>query len=218
MFSKYDIDIKKYKSLFPYYLQNPGSYAMNETKLYYDIMNNYKNQIIEFWKMLDTDTLERNYMEALRNNPSLNDADYKYTYIIENLCKTYDIIREHNVGKLTNKHLIRLLKLKTAGINYDGTKEKLEEILNNIFENMNFLFLTDNMSHARAKVYLIKPEDNLLFDDIDKDLFESGYYFLEILGIELEFGVIDAETLVYDYTRYADEPSDPDTKYDKGGN
>lgn len=236
-FSKYDIDIQKYYDKLPSYLQTPGGIATGQIRLMYDIMNDYKNNMVDLWSRFDINLLLNEYLvwylnkitpiidggEGLTYGVNFTDADWKYTDLTEKLCKTYDIIREHpveldpieNPGEgtvLRNSHMLRLLKIKTSGVGFDGTKEKLEEILGNIFTgNIKYIIQTRNQEHAAANVVLIKPSNDLSFDDTDSALFAGGYYFLELLGITLTFLVVNSDSLVYDYTNY-----DDDKKYDQG--
>lgn len=213
-YSRYDIDINDFIRCFPDYLQTPGSYAMNVTQLFYDIMNSYKNTFVDLWDHLSIDNLEKDYLTWRQQNPTLNEEQWKYTILVEKLCKTYDIIREHPVGILTNKHMLRLLKIKIMGVGFDGTREKLETILESLFGKtspVRFLVQTRNETHAAANVFLIKSNNDISFDQTDEDLFNGGYYFLELLGITLVYDVIPYDALVYDYTNY-----DDGKKYDEG--
>ena len=68
-FSYYDIPPAKYKRLFAAYLQNDGTQVMNNVQLYYDVINNYKNKAVEFWRLFDIDYLEDLYVKpAYRKN------------------------------------------------------------------------------------------------------------------------------------------------------
>lgn len=227
-FSKYDYKLKDYEELFPDYLQSPGSYTMHLTRLKYDLMNNFKNVIIDFWSKLDSNNLEEDYIIWRRNNPDLDENLWPYAEMTSNICKTYGIRREHEVGLLTFKHMLRLLKVKKAGVGFDGTRESLNNLLKELLPGITFVASTltslkgdPSVGHvpATADVHLIRPEnDSTFFDDIDERLFEGGFYFLNILGINFRFEIRDSTDLLYDYTKYADDPSDPETRYDKGGN
>jgi len=244
-FSKYDLDLQKYYDKLPSYIQTPGGLATGQIRLLFDIMNDYKNNMVDLWSKFNINTLLNEYLVWYLNKINnsevygidFTDADWKYTDLVEKLCKSYDIIREHpveldpignpGVGTiLRNSHMLRLLKVKVSGVGFDGTKEKLEEILGNIFTgNLRYIVQTVNQEHAEANIWLIKPSTDLSFDDTDSALFESAYYFLELLGITLNFDVINTDTLVYDYTKY--DPYDPEVidpetglpdgnKYDEG--
>lgn len=217
---QYTYDLKDYTKAYPDYLRNPGNDLMLITELYYDIMNNYKDQIITFWKHLDLNTLESSYIRWLRNDP-LPGEKWQFTELVEGLCKTYGITREHPVGRLNERHLIRLLKIKTSGISFDGTRKRIEEIYENIFPNMNFLFISNNSVAASANIYLFKSDSILEFDEIDEALFKNGYYFIDILGISFEFYTVNRGSLIYDYTNYTEKttPKGEETYYDnKEGN
>lgn len=213
-YSRYDIDIDKYHKLIPDYLRTPGSTIMNQIQMFYDIINNYKDHMIDIWEHFSIDRLQNDYVIWSIANPALDDSEWKYTDLVEKICKTYDVIREHPVGILTNKHMLRLLKIKIMGVGFDGTREKLEEILNSLFDessSVKYLLQTRNTEHASANVVLVTPSNVDIFDAIDEDLFEGGYYFLELLGIQFTYSVITSDTLVYDYTNY-----DDGKKYDEG--
>lgn len=217
-FSRYDINIQDYYGKLPSYLQTEGGNALGRIRLLYDIVNDYKNNMVDLWSKFDTDNLLGEYLVWKFNNPLLNDSEWKYTDLVEKLCKTYDIIREHPVGLLNNSHMLRLLKIKTMGVGFDGSKEKLEEILATLFtSNIRYIVQTRNLYHAEANVFLIKSSEDLSFDATDQELFEQGYYFLQLLGITLFFEVVNDDTLVYDYTDYdATADGGNDNKYDEG--
>ena len=213
-YSRYDIDIDKYHKLIPDYLRTPGSIIMNQIQLFYDIINNYKGHMIDIWEHFSIDKLQSDYILWKTANPASDDIEWRYTDLVEKLCKTYDIIREHPVGILSNKHMLRLLKIKIMGVGFDGTREKLEEILNSLFgelSSVKYLVQTRNSEHASANVFIVKSLNDISFDITDESLFEGGYYFLELLGITLFYTVIQSDTLVYDYTNY-----DDGKKYDEG--
>ena len=226
-FSKYDLLLENYQSKLPYYLQTPGSIIMNQIRLFYDIINEYKNVVVDLWTHFDIDILLSSYFLWRENNPGEDDSEWKYTDMVEKLCKTYDIIREHPVGLLKNSHMLRLLKIRIMGVGFDGTKEKLEEILEAVFPSngsISFLTQTDTTGtkHATAKVYLIKAGGYTNYDITDEVLFENGYYFLKLLGITLTFEAINEASLVYDSTIYDDSTEDnienPNgNSYDEGG-
>jgi len=212
-YSRYDIDIAKYQALLPDYLQTPGSMIMNQLRLMYDIINNYKDVQVDIWEHFSIDKLQADYLGWKNNNPAVDDVNWKYTELVENLCGTYDIIREHPVGTLLNNHMLRLLKTKIMGVGFDGTREKLENILISLFgktSSVQYLVQTRNTEHASANVFIIKSVDDLSFDATDTLLFEGGYYFLGLLGITFIYEVINSDALVYDYTNYDVK------KYDEG--
>ena len=213
-FSRYDINIQDYYNKLPNYLQTPGGNALGKIRLLYDIINDYKNNMVDLWSKFNTNELLAEYLVWKSNNPSLDDSEWKYTDLVEKICKTYDIIREHPVEldpigspgvgtTLRNSHMLRLLKIKTMGVGFDGSKEKLEEILATLFTgDIKYIVQTVNQSHAEANIYLIKSASGDSFDQTDEALFAQGYYFLELLGITLNFSVVNTDTLVYDYTDY----------------
>lgn len=231
-FSLYEKTLKQYQSKLPDYLQTPGSIIMNQIRLYYDIMETYKTTIKNMWSHFNVELLLDEYYEWRILNPSADDSEWKYTDLIEKLCKTYDIIREHpveldpienqGVGTvLKNSHMLRLLKIKVMGVGFDGSREKLEEIYNTLFPTggtITFIFQTlhkdsaNNPLHATARIIVSKPSSILLFDDVDVALFNGGYYFPNLLGITIEPYIITSTTLFYDLTNY-----DDDKKYDNGG-
>jgi hypothetical protein len=220
-FSKYDIDVEKYFGKLPSYLQTPGNNITGQIKLLYDIMNNYKNTIVDLWSSFDINFLLNQYLTWRSQNPLLSDSEWKYTELVEKICKTYDVIREHPEGLLRNSHMLRLLNIKTMGVGFDGTRERLEEILRSIFpENIRYIVETNNSSSANANVFLLKNPADTSFDEIDSALFTQGYYFLKLLGITLTPIVVATDALIYDLTIYnggSDDVDDEDAnKYDGG--
>lgn len=223
-FSKYDIDVEKYFGKLPSYLQTPGNNITGQIKLLYDIMNNYKNTIVDLWSSFDINFLLNQYLTWKSQNPLLSDSEWKYTELVEKICKTYDVIREHpveldpigdpGVGTvLKNSHMLRLLNIKTMGVGFDGTRERLEEILRSIFpENIRYIVQTNNSSSANANVFLLKNPADTSFDEIDSALFTQGYYFLKLLGITLTPIVVATDALIYDLTIYDED----ENKYDGG--
>lgn len=278
-YSKYITDLEKYQGKLPDYIKTPGSNIMNIVRLYYDIMKEYRNTMIDFWKHFSTKTFLTEYISwkfgtidryvdngdgtySLNNstgtyirfgtddyrheddveveytadtehpyyiyNGAAVDEEWKYTDLVEKICKTYDIIREHDViidsvttsMILKNSHMIRLLQIKTMGVGFDGTREKLEELLEALFpkEISSYIYLLQTINntgtaaeHATANVYLIKTLGDLSMDGVDEGLFLNGEYFLNLLGITLNFDVINRSTLIYDYTSY------DNYDYDEGG-
>jgi hypothetical protein len=220
-FSKYDIDVEKYFGKLPSYLQTPGNNITGQIKLLYDIMNNYKNTIVDLWSSFDINFLLNQYLTWRSQNPLLSDSKWKYTDLVEKICKTYDVIREHPEGLLRNSHMLRLLNIKTMGVGFDGTRERLEEILRSIFpENIRYIVQTDNSNSANANVFLLRNPADTSFDDIDAALFTQGYYFLKLLGITLTPLLVATDALIYDLTIYNGGSIDVDdedaNKYDGG--
>jgi hypothetical protein len=220
-FSKYDIDVEKYFGKLPSYLQTPGNNITGQIKLLYDIMNNYKNTIVDLWSSFDINFLLNQYLTWRSQNPLLSDSEWPYTDLVEKICKTYDVIREHPEGLLRNSHMLRLLNIKTMGVGFDGTRERLEEILRSIFpENIRYIVETNNSISANANVFLLKNPADTSFDEIDSALFTQGYYFLKLLGITLTPIVVATDALIYDLTIYNGGSDDVDeqeaNKYDGG--
>lgn len=217
-YNKYLFDLNKYQNKLPSYLQTPGSIIMNTIRLYYDIMDGYQNTIINnLWRQLNIDYLLNEYNSWSQKNPSADDSEFPYTNIIEKLCILYEINREHPVDGgtvLKNSHMLRLLKIKILGIGFDGSREKLEELLSNIVfgTGLSFFVKTKHTDHATADVYLIRSSSQSNFDSTDEALFNEGYYFLELLGITLNFDTIEKDDLIYDTTIY------DTSKYDGGEN
>lgn len=215
-YSKYLTSVDKYQNKLPSYLQTPGSIIMNTIRLYYDIMDGYRNTIINnVWKQLDINYLLNEYNSWRLANSLADDSDFPYTDFIEKLCRLYEINREHPVDGgtvLRNSHMLRLLKTKISGIGFDGSREKLEELLENVVAgtNISYFVKTRNNSHAEADVYLVKSTSSSNFDSVDEALFNEGYYFLELLGITLNFDTVEKDRLVYDTTVY------DTSKYDGG--
>jgi hypothetical protein len=218
-FSKYDIDVEKYFGKLPSYLQTPGNNITGQIKLLYDIMNNYKNTIVDLWSSFDINFLLNQYLTWKSQNPLSSDSEWKYTDLVEKICKTYDVIREHPEGLLRNSHMLRLLNIKTMGVGFDGTRERLEEILRSIFpENIRYIVQTNNSNSANANVFLLKNPADTSFDEIDAALFTKGYYFLKLLGITLTPILVATDALIYDLTIYNGGSVDDEdaNKYDGG--
>jgi len=218
-FSKYDIDVEKYFGKLPSYLQTPGNNITGQIKLLYDIMNNYKNTIVDLWSSFDINFLLNQYLTWKSQNPLSSDSEWKYTDLVEKICKTYDVIREHPEGLLRNSHMLRLLNIKTMGVGFDGTRERLEEILRSIFpENIRYIVQTNNSNSANANVFLLKNPADTSFDEIDSALFANGYYFLKLLGITLNPIIVATDALIYDLTIYNGGAVDDEAanKYDGG--
>lgn len=236
-FSYYDIPPAKYKRLFAAYLQTDGTQVMNNVQLYYDVINNYKNKAVEFWRLFDIDYLEDLYVkwkESTKvNGVYLDDNEWIFTGFVENICKSYQITREYysiwakhtiNVATglpweegsvlLNNLHMLRLLKIRRAAIGFDGSRESLAALLNNTLNNrfrndteneIRFVMQTQTNAiyHAQLQVYIIRPESaNILWTAYDDYLVQDGEYFVQLLGISVEFEVINSDTLVYDVNKY----------------
>ena len=213
-FSSYITDIANYVNKYPDYLRTPGSHVLNQVQLFYDIFQNFQEEIFEMWNHMSIDYMYSQYLLWRNQNPSASDSEWPYTDMLEKLCRSFDITREHPVGELNNIHMLRLLKVKISGVGFDGTKESLNTIITSLFQGSTITFIgqTDNEKHASAKVYVVKNPTDILFDEIDELLFEGGYYFLEILGITYEFDVLESGVLIYDINNY-----DNGNKYDQGG-
>lgn len=219
-YSNYDISTEKYKRLFAAYLQNDGTQLMNLVRLKYDIVNNYKNQAISFWSLFDIDYLENLYITWKRANPSVDDSEWVYTGFVENICHSYQITREYYsyyantealvTGSilLNNLNMLRLLKIRRAAVGYDGTRESLEVMMRNSLNNkyrslteISFIIqtITTENAHASLNVYIVKPAvADILWTDYDTYLVKDGEYFIQLLGITINFEATDAVTLVYD--------------------
>ena len=185
-FSNYNIPEDKYKKMFAAYLQNEGTQLMNKVLFKYQLINNYKDRITEFWNLFDIDWLENEYITWKRANSSTADSEWIYTDFLEKICKSYQITREYysywaidtdnpddpgnkyETGNilLNNLNMIRLLKIKRAAIGFDGTRESLVAILSSSLNNrystdanseINFILRTQTESHAGLQVYIIKP-------------------------------------------------------------
>ena len=228
-FTEYDIPKNKYSRLLPAYLQNEGTNMMNITRLYYDIINNYKERAVELWKLFDIDSLENEYITWKKANPALNDSEWMYTDFLEKICKSYQVTREYysyyainealETGSilLNNLHMLRLLKIKRATVGYDGTREALETMLARTLNNkyrsvadpeIKFVLQTrTNVNdHASLNVYIIKPAvQSILWTTYDDYLTYDNQYFVALLGIAVECEPIDSDALVYDVNSYDDQ-------------
>lgn len=228
-FSAYEIPKTKYKRLLASYLQNEGTQLMNKVLFKYDLINNYKNKMVEFWQLFDIDYLENLYINWKRNEGELlEDSDWVFTGFVENICKSYQITREYysyyaiteglettNI-LLNNLNMLRLLKMRRAAIGFDGSRESLVSLLNNSLNNkytndasseINFVIrtITEVNNHASLQVYIVKPSTqagDIVWTDYDLYLAKDGEYFVKLLGIVTDFEVIDADTLVFDISQY----------------
>jgi hypothetical protein len=227
-FSAYEIPKTKYKRLLASYLQNEGTQLMNKVLFKYDLINNYKNRMVEFWQLFDIDYLENEYVIWKRANPSLDDSEWVFTGFVENICKSYQITREYysyyainqslettNI-LLNNLNMLRLLKMRRAAIGFDGSRESLVSLLSNSLNNkytndasseINFIIrtITEVNNHASLQVYIIKPStqaSDIVWTDYDLYLAKDGEYFVRLLGIVTDFEVIDSDTLVFDISEY----------------
>lgn len=283
-FSAYDIPVDKYKHLLAAYLQNEGTQLMNKVLFRYQLVNNYKERLVEFWSLFDIDWLENEYITWKRStlnryelvgstyllSPTgtyiqiapgyyklatsviidsdgyVNDSEWIYTGFLENICNSYQITREYysywatttedpdnpnnmyETGNilLNNLNMIRLLKMKRTSIGFDGSREKLIEILstslNNRYSNdanaeINFLLrtVTEVNNHASLQIYIIKPStstDDIIWTNYDLYLAKDNKYFIELLGISTLFDVLEADTLVFDISTY-DGPEGQEKRY-----
>jgi hypothetical protein len=227
-FSAYEIPKTKYKRLLASYLQNEGTQLMNKVLFKYDLINNYKNRMVEFWQLFDIDYLENEYVIWKRANPSLDDSEWVFTGFVENICKSYQITREYysyyainqslettNI-LLNNLNMLRLLKMRRAAIGFDGSRESLVSLLSNSLNNkynndasseINFIIrtVTEVNNHASLQAYIVKPSTqagDIVWTDYDLYLAKDGEYFVRLLGIVTDFEVIDSDTLVFDISEY----------------
>ena len=227
-YDAYAISKEKYKRLFASYLQTEGTQLMNKVRLQYDLINNYKEQIIEMWKLFDIDYLENLYITWKRANPTSEDSEWKYTEFLENICKSFQITREYysyyaiTEGLATtnlllnNLHMIRRLKIRRAAVGFDGTRESLVEILRNSLNNrysseanaeIKFILrtVTEVGKHAVLQVYIMKPaSDDVIWNEYDDYLVYDGEYFVQLLGIEAICEPLTSDTLVYDLSNFDD--------------
>jgi hypothetical protein len=227
-FSAYEIPKTKYKRLLASYLQNEGTQLMNKVLFKYDLINNYKNRMVEFWQLFDIDYLENEYVIWKRANPLLDDSEWVFTGFVENICKSYQITREYysyyaiNQGLettnilLNNLNMLRLLKMRRAAIGFDGSRESLVSLLSNSLNNkytndasseINFIIrtVTEVNNHASLQAYIVKPSTqvgDIVWTDYDLYLAKDGEYFVRLLGIVTDFEVIDSDTLVFDISEY----------------
>lgn len=244
-FSYYNKDIKKFKEMYPSYLQSDGTQLMNTVQLKFDLLNEFKNRVVEFWELFDIDRLEANYIsDRLLHNeehPGIpwDDNKWVYTGFLENICRSYEITREYysyyandekifgsdedwvppgNVT-LNNLNMIRLLKIRRAASGYDGTRESLVGIIRNALNNkylntagsdgyINIFMrtVTEAKAHATLQVYIIRPAgDSVYWSELDDFLAYDGEYFVELLGIAVNFEVNNSDTMIYDIGEYDED-------------
>jgi hypothetical protein len=104
-FDNYNIPKNKYKELFASYLQTDGTQLMNKVKLKYDLINNYKNQIVNFWKLFDIDYLENEYIKW--KNETNNRYSYvNDQYVLNNTSGTYVYLNDRNQYVLASSIVI----------------------------------------------------------------------------------------------------------------
>lgn len=104
-FDNYNIPKNKYKELFASYLQTDGTQLMNKVKLKYDLINNYKNQIVNFWKLFDIDYLENEYIKW--KNETNNRYSYvNDQYVLNNASGTYIYLNDRNQYVLASSIVI----------------------------------------------------------------------------------------------------------------
>jgi hypothetical protein len=104
-FDNYNIPKDKYKELFASYLQTDGTQLMNKVKLKYDLINNYKNQIVNFWKLFDIDYLENEYIKW--KNETNNRYSYvNDQYVLNNASGTYVYLNDRNQYVLASSIVI----------------------------------------------------------------------------------------------------------------
>jgi hypothetical protein len=104
-FDNYNIPKDKYKELFASYLQTDGTQLMNKVKLKYDLINNYKNQIVNFWKLFDIDYLENEYIKW--KNETNNRYSYvNDQYVLNNTSGTYVYLNDRNQYVLASSIVI----------------------------------------------------------------------------------------------------------------
>jgi len=229
-FSKYDIPVVKYSRMFAAYLQNDGTQLMNKVKFKYDLINEYKERVVEFWSLFDINYLESAYLAWRKDYPDFNaypDSDWIFTGFLENICKTYQITREYfsywatttedpdNLGNnyetggvlLNNLNMIRLLKIRRSSVGFNGTRESLVAILENALTGIDFILRTktETGKHAELQVYIIRPDvvdGDVLWTDNDLYLAQDNEYFIQLLGIVTDFEIVDSTALIFDAKRY----------------
>jgi len=238
-FSAYDIPVNKYKKMYAAYLQNDGTQLMNKVIFQYDLINQYKERIVEFWSLFDIDWLENEYIKWKRANVLVDDSEWVYTDFLEKICRTYQITREyysywaidngHETTNilLSNLNMIRLLKIRRAATGFDGTRESLVKILERTLTNkyssdanseIKFVLRTNTDAgvHATLQAYIIKPvttTSDIIWTDYDLYLAKDGQYFIDLLGIATAFEVISSATLVYDIGQYTDDDGIDEFRY-----
>lgn len=159
--NEFKIPPKKYHKIFPSYLQNDGTSHDNKITFMYDLINEYKNRLVEFWNLFDLDALEAEYIKWRESKSTIEegvktypeDAKWVYTGFLENLCKSYQITRDYfspyandpnnfhegyvppGNSKLNNLNMIRLLKISRTSVGFDGSRENLRNIIQTALTN-----------------------------------------------------------------------------------
>lgn len=207
----------------PGYLLTEGTTLYNEMKVFWDLMNNtretwitrmmsplnIKNLLNSYYAWINADGDRRdNYLANIYSE----DSQFEHYLLITSACSLYGITPIHEVGALSLAHMLRLLVFKTRSRLFDGSKRRLLEIYDTLqFSNdMRFRIQTDTGadvagfpgSSARCFYRLYKPGDlgtaTVYFNDTDDDLFNGGYYNIEILGIVYSYEILDNNALIYD--------------------
>lgn len=224
----------------PGYLLNEGTTLWHEWRFYWELLDNLrknwiKARLVPFnIEMLLNDYLGWIKSSSARKNdyesdePTYSyDEDYEHYKFILSICSFYNIGDIHPVaGRLSLAHQLRLLLFATRKRLFDGSKQKVEEIFNNIELGAGMKLVIQTMTgdengidtqSATCKLSLIKSESaegfSYLFNKTDQTLFNGGFYNIPILGIVYEYDIINSDALVYDIevSKY-----DDDKKYDRG--
>ena len=130
----------------PGYLLNEGTTLWHEWKFHWELLDNLrKNWIRARLVPFDIQMLLNDYLDWIKNDSDrktdyesaepkyLYDEGYEHYKFILSICSFYNIGDIHPVaGRLSLAHQLRLLLFATRKRLFDGSKQRVEEIFNNI--------------------------------------------------------------------------------------
>lgn len=222
----------------PGYLLNEGTTLWHEWRFYWELLDNLrKNWIKARLVPFNIQMLLNDYLGWIKDDsdrktdyesaePTYSyDEDYKHYKFILSICSFYNIGDIHPVaGRLSLAHQLRLLLFATRKRLFDGSKQRVEEIFNNIELGAGMKLVIQTMTGdedeigtqpATCILSLIKSTEgaSYLFNETDQTLFTNGFYNIPVLGIVYTYRVVNSDALVYDIkvSKY-----DDDKKYDRG--
>lgn len=224
----------------PGYLLNEGTTLWHEWKFHWELLDNLrKNWIRARLVPFNIQMLLNDYLDWIKNDRDrktdyesaepkyLYDENYEHYKFILSICSFYNIGDIHPVaGRLSLAHQLRLLLFATRKRLFDGSKQRVEEIFNNIELGAGMKLVIQTMTGdengvdnqpATCKLSLIKSKStegfSYLFNKTDQTLFSKGFYNIPVLGIVYKYDIINSDALVYDIevSKY-----DGDKRYDRG--
>lgn len=222
----------------PGYLLNEGTTLWHEWKFHWELLDNLrKNWIRARLVPFNIEMLLVDYLGWIESSggrkadyesaePTYSyDENYEHYKFILSICSFYNIGDIHPVaGRLSLAHQLRLLLFATRKRLFDGSKQRVEEIFNNIELGAGIKLVIQTMTGdeneigtqpATCTLSLIKSTEgpSYLFNKTDETLFNEGFYNIPVLGIVYKYRIVNSDALVYDIeaSKY-----DGDKKYDRG--